>query len=98
MSGEKFPRADLERMDGFRVGHLATADAQGKPLVVPVCFACSEESIYSVVDEKPKRVPATHLRRLKNIAENPQVCLVVDHYEEDWSRLAPLIVEGTGDG
>ena len=88
---------DLAAADRYRVAHLATADAQGKPLVVPVCFACSEESIYSVVDEKPKRVPAARLRRLKNIAENPQVCLVVDHYEEDWSRLGYIIVEGTAE-
>ena len=85
---------DLKQLDHFRVAHLATADAQGKPLAVPLCFACGEDHIYSAVDEKPKRVAGSHLRRLRNIAANPQVCLLVDHYEEDWSRLSYILVEG----
>ncbi|MBI3934360.1 MAG: TIGR03668 family PPOX class F420-dependent oxidoreductase [Acidobacteria bacterium] len=81
-------------MDRHRVGHLGTADADGKPLVVPLCFACTRDSIYSVVDEKPKRVAASRLRRLRHIAANPQLSLLVDHYEEDWSRLSYILVEG----
>ncbi|MBI4463189.1 MAG: TIGR03668 family PPOX class F420-dependent oxidoreductase [Acidobacteria bacterium] len=88
---------ELKHLDPFRVAHLATADARGKPLVVPVCFACGEKRIYSAVDEKPKRVAGARLRRLKNIEANPQVCLLVDHYEEDWSRLSYILVEGTAE-
>ena len=87
----------LARVNRFRVAHLATADAAGKPLVVPVCFACGKGSIYSVVDEKPKRVAAARLRRLRNIEANPQVALLVDHYEEDWSRLSYILVEGSAE-
>ena len=89
------PASGLVRVNRFRVARLATADAAGKPLVVPVCFVCSKGNIYSVVDEKPKRVPAARLRRLRNIEANPRVSLLVDHYEEDWSRLFYILVEGT---
>ena len=75
-----------------RVGRLATADAAGRPLVVPVCYAFDGARCYSAVDAKPKRT--RQLRRLKNIADNPQVSLVVDVWDEDWSRLCWVIVEG----
>ena len=89
------PIRGWEQVRGFRLAHLATTDAKGKPLVVPLCFACSANCIYSVVDEKPKRLPAARLRRLRNIQANPQVCFLVDHYEEDWNQLAYILVEGT---
>ncbi len=78
-----------------RVGRLATADAAGRPLVVPVCFVFEGDVLYSAVDDKPKRT--RQLRRLRNIAENPQVALVVDEWSEDWSRLRWVIVEGGAD-
>ncbi len=88
---------DLQELNCYRVARLATADKNGKPLAVPVCFACGTDAIYSVLDEKPKRVAAGRLRRVRNILANPQVCLLVDHYEEDWSRLAYILVEGTAE-
>jgi PPOX class probable F420-dependent enzyme len=75
-----------------RVGRLATADAGGRPLVLPVCYAFDGAVLYSAVDAKPKRT--RDLRRLRNVAENPNVSLVVDDYDEDWSRLRWVIVEG----
>ena len=78
-----------------RVGRLATADAAGRPLVVPVCFAVDGDALYSAVDDKPKRT--RELRRLRNVAENPHVSLVVDEWNEDWSRLRWVIVEGRAD-
>ena len=78
-----------------RVGRLATADAAGHPLVVPVCFVFDGEALYSAVDDKPKRT--RELRRLKNLAENPRASLVVDEWDEDWSRLRWVIVEGGTD-
>ena len=63
-------------MEQHRVAHLATADAHGAPHVVPVVYACVGERIYFVVDEKPKRT-RTGLKRLRNIAENPKVALIV---------------------
>jgi PPOX class probable F420-dependent enzyme len=68
-----------------RVARLATAGADGRPHVVPICFVLDGETLYTAVDEKPKRTRA--LRRLRNIAENPWVEVVIDHYEEDWGRL-----------
>jgi PPOX class probable F420-dependent enzyme len=78
-----------------RVGRLATADAAGRPLVVPVCYVFDGTRCYSAVDAKPKRT--RNLRRLSNIAENPQVSLVVDRWDEDWSQLCWVIVEGRAD-
>ena len=76
-----------------RVGHLATADARGVPHVVPVCFGLSGDTLYITIDEKPKRVDQP-LKRLRNILENPAVAVVVDHYDEDWTRLAWVMVRG----
>jgi len=76
-----------------RVAHLATADANGRPHVVPVCFAYLNRRIYIAIDEKPKR--SLRLKRLRNIEENPRVALVLDRYDEDWSRLAWVLVQGT---
>ena len=84
---------ELQFIEGQRVAHLATADAAGRPHVVPVCFAYLDGRIYVAIDEKPKR--SLRLKRLRNIEENPQVSLVFDRYVEDWSRLAWVMVHGT---
>ena len=77
-----------------RLGHLATSDATGTPHVVPVCYVFDGQSIYSVLDQKPKRIAPSRLKRVRNIQANPQVSLVVDHYEEDWRRLWYVLVSG----
>jgi PPOX class probable F420-dependent enzyme len=69
-----------------RVARLATVDARGHPHLVPIVFALARETIYSVVDAKPKRT--TNLRRLQNVRSNPWVSVLVDHYDDaDWSAL-----------
>ncbi|MBT99151.1 MAG: TIGR03668 family PPOX class F420-dependent oxidoreductase [Dehalococcoidia bacterium] len=80
-----------------RTGHLATADANGQPHVIPVCYAFDGTSIYSVLDAKPKTTPLRNLRRVRNILDNPQVSLVVDHYEEDWKQLRYILVSGNAE-
>ena len=85
--------SELHFIQHQRVAHLATADAAGRPHVVPVCFAYLDGRIYIAIDEKPKR--SLRLKRLRNIEENPQVSLVFDRYVEDWSRLAWVMVHGT---
>lgn len=75
-----------------RVARLATADARGRPHVIPVCFAFDGEAIYIVLDQKPKSVELTRLRRVRNILENPQAALVVDHWDEDWQALRYVLV------
>jgi PPOX class probable F420-dependent enzyme len=77
-----------------RVARFASSDAAGQPHVLPVCYAVSGESIYFSIDEKPKRVGARRLKRMRNIARNPRVALVVDRYEEDWARLGWVMVQG----
>jgi PPOX class probable F420-dependent enzyme len=86
--------APLRLIRSARVAHLATADAHGQPHVIPICFVFDGKDFYSPIDEKPKRTAARKLKRLKNIRENPQVALVIDHYEEDWRKLAYILVSG----
>src|SRR5215469_12754673 len=75
-----------------RVAHLATADRAARPHVVPVCFALDGASLYITIDEKPKR--GARLKRLRNIEENPEVALVADRYDEDWTRLGWVMLRG----
>ncbi len=77
-----------------RVARLATADETGAPHVMPVCFALDGETVYSVVDRKPKQAGAMRLRRIRNIMANPQVALLLDGYEEDWGRLWYVLLRG----
>ena len=80
-------------LDASRVGHLATADRAARPHVVPFCYARDGDRVYFVVDEKPK-APGRTLKRLRNIAENPNVAMTVDRYDEDWSRLEYALIRG----
>jgi PPOX class probable F420-dependent enzyme len=75
-----------------RLGHLSTASRDGRPHVVPVCFAWLPPVIYSAIDGKPKRT--TLLRRVRNIIETGRAAFVVDHWSEDWKQLAYVLVEG----
>lgn len=77
-----------------RIAHLATADSRAVPHVVPVCFAMSDGTLYITIDEKPKRHSSTALKRLRNIAENPPVAVVVDRYDEDWAMLGWVMLHG----
>jgi PPOX class probable F420-dependent enzyme len=82
-----------ERFAAARVARLATADAGGRPHLVPVVFAVRGDVVYTVVDAKPKQTTA--LRRLRNVAENPAVALLVDHYDDaDWAALWWVRAEG----
>jgi PPOX class probable F420-dependent enzyme len=80
-----------------RVARLATADARGAPHVTPVCFAIADGTLYVTIDEKPKRRSATPLKRLRNIKENPAVAIVADRYDEDWTRLGWVMLQGRAD-
>src|ERR1043166_9867538 len=86
-------RAEKTFIRAARVAHLATADAAGQPLVVPICFAFDGKLFFSPIDEKPKRTAPNKLKRLRNIAANPKVSLVIDRYDEDWLRLGYFLVK-----
>ena len=81
-----------QRLADARVARLATTDAEGRPHIVPIVFAHDDEHIYFAVDNKPKR--RRNLKRLRNIAGNPRVSVLVDHYEDDWTRLWWVRVDG----
>jgi PPOX class probable F420-dependent enzyme len=85
----------LSLLQSIRVGHLATVDEHDQPHVVPVCFAWHQGAIYTPIDEKPKRPGANRLQRERNIERNAAVCLTIDRYDEDWTRLAWLQIRGT---
>jgi PPOX class probable F420-dependent enzyme len=89
------PAEARRRFAAARVARLATADANGRPHLVPVVFAVDGDRVYSVVDAKPKRTTA--LRRLANVNENQAVALLVDHYDDaDWGALWWVRAEGRG--
>lgn len=75
-----------------RTAHLATADRAGRPHVIPICFVFDGRDFYSPIDEKPKQTVPRRLKRLRNISENSQVALVIDRYDEDWRKLAYVLV------
>lgn len=95
--GAVLSERQIELLNQTPVGHLATADAHGRPHVIPFCFVCGGGIIYSVLDAKPKSGNLRGLRRVRNILANPRVSMVIDHYESDWSRLWYLLVQGSAE-
>ncbi len=80
------------RVGEARSGVLSTVTAEGQPHAVPCCFFLKGDVVYSAVDAKPKSTLA--LRRLDNLAANPAACLLVDFYDDDWSKLWWIRVDG----
>ena len=89
-------RSDLmEFVIGQRVARMASVDTNGRPHVVPICFVLDGTSvIYSAIDLKPKSVETKNLRRVRNIANNPSVSILLDRYTEDWAQLGFVILHG----
>ena len=87
------PEEMRARVRDARVGRLATVDADGRPHLIPICFALDGDVLYSAVDEKPKR--SKRLRRLENIRAHSEVAVLVDHYEDDWTQLWWVRLDGT---
>jgi PPOX class probable F420-dependent enzyme len=82
------------RMGAARVGHLATVTSQGRPHIVPCCFVLDDNTVYSGVDAKQKST--LNLRRIENLRTNCAAALLVDHYDDDWSALWWIRVDGIG--
>lgn len=80
------------RLTTARVARLATTDPDGRPHLVPIVFAVERNTLYSAVDRKPKR--SQRLRRIENARARPDVTILVDHYDDDWSRLWWIRVRG----
>jgi PPOX class probable F420-dependent enzyme len=81
------------RVATAHAGHLATAGADGRPHLVVFVYALKGDTLYSTVDQKPKR--STELQRLRNIRQDPRVAVLVDHYDDDWSQLWWVRMDGT---
>ncbi len=81
------------RLHSARVAYLATAGADLQPHIVPVTAAVAQDRLVFAVDHKPKSTTA--LRRLRNIAENPRVSVLCDHYADDWTTLWWVRADGS---
>jgi PPOX class probable F420-dependent enzyme len=85
-------QAMRHRIEGAMVARLATVAPDGRPHIVPITYAATEDALYFAVDQKPKR--SATLQRLRNIDANPAVSVLIDHYEDDWTRLWWVRVDG----
>jgi PPOX class probable F420-dependent enzyme len=79
------PQEARRRFSGARVARLATVRPDGSPHLVPVTFAIAGDTIWTVVDAKPKSTE--RLQRLENLRHEPRCALLADQYDDDWSRL-----------
>jgi PPOX class probable F420-dependent enzyme len=79
-------------VEKLRVARLGTADESGTVYLVPVCYAFDGTYFYTPLDEKPKHVPATKLRRVRNIEARHEATLLIDHYADDWSQLGYVLI------
>ena len=88
--------AEIAFVQKQRAARLATADENGTPHLVPVCYAFDGAVMrfYTPLDEKPKRVAVTSLRRVHNIEARHEAALLIDQYDDDWSRLGYVLIQG----
>jgi PPOX class probable F420-dependent enzyme len=80
-----------------RVARLATADENGHPTLVPVCYAFDGIRFYTPLDEKPKSIEASKLKRVRNIEARHEASLLIDQYTDDWSRLGYVLIHSQAD-
>jgi PPOX class probable F420-dependent enzyme len=81
------------RFNDAMVARLATVGHDGRPHIVPITFALDDQTIYFAIDFKPKKT--ADLQRLRNIEANPSVSVLVDHYDDDWTKLWWVRADGT---
>jgi PPOX class probable F420-dependent enzyme len=86
--------AEAAFVQAQRAARLATSDADGHPHIVPVCYAFDGTRFYTPLDEKPKRVNESRLRRVRNIEARHEAALLIDQYDDDWSHLGYVLVRG----
>ncbi len=85
----------IRRLDGARSATLGTVDRRGRPHLVPIVFVHADGRLYTAVDRKPKST--FRLKRLRNIEANPGVSVLVDRYDDDWTRLWWVRIDGTAE-
>jgi PPOX class probable F420-dependent enzyme len=81
-------------IDKARVARLATVDSECKPHLIPVVFVFDNHCYFIPIDEKTKRSRPEKLKRAKNIQQNPNVTLLIDEYNEDWTKLYFIMIQG----
>jgi PPOX class probable F420-dependent enzyme len=94
---EELPRWASEMLEQERVASLGLLDDDDRPRVLPVTFAVAGGAVWSAVDHKPKRLRGDELARVRFLRRRPGAALSVDHYEDDWSRLAWVQILGRMD-
>jgi PPOX class probable F420-dependent enzyme len=90
---EALPHWARELLEQARVARLSYVDERDRPRVLPVTFAVEGGAVWSAIDEKPKRT--RHPARLRHLSRRPEAALLVDVYDDDWSRLAWVQLMGT---
>ncbi|HEY1353050.1 MAG TPA: TIGR03668 family PPOX class F420-dependent oxidoreductase [Ktedonobacteraceae bacterium] len=88
---------EIRFIERQRVARLATADADGHPTLVPVCYAFDSTHFYTPLDEKPKSIEASKLKRVRNIEARHEASLLIDQYADDWSHLGYILVHARAD-
>ena len=93
MTGDTYPKTIINTA---RIARLATVDLECKPHLVPVVFVYDNDGdfYFIPIDEKTKRSRPENLKRVRNIKENPNVALLIDEYNEDWSKLYFIMIQG----
>jgi len=86
--------AILKLIKSAEIGYLATASPNLQPYVTPAVLIIERDTIYVPLDSKPKTVNYRQLKRVKNVLQNPKVAFLVEHYENDWSRLWFVMLTG----
>ena len=94
MSRQQLNASELTFIEHQRAGRLATADADGHPYLVPVCYAFDGEHFLIALDEKPKSVSVYQLKRVRNIEARHEASLLIDQYADDWSQLGYVLIYG----
>ncbi len=90
----KLSEAEIAFVHRLRAGRLATSNEQGSPHLVPVCYAFDGVRFYTPLDEKPKTVSDKRLRRVRNIEARHEASLLIDQYDDDWSKLGYILIHG----
>jgi PPOX class probable F420-dependent enzyme len=90
----KLSSAVQKKLKQARVARLATLDDKNRPHLVPICFVYDGKLFYTAVDRKPKRVNPKRLARLRNIRTVPRIALLIDEYDDDWTRLWYVLIRG----
>ncbi len=94
---DRLPGWAREMLERARVGHLGLLDDRDRPRVLPVTFALEGGALHTAVDQKPKRVEGDDVARVRYLRRRPEAALTVDHYDDDWTRLAWVQVLGRVD-